>query len=150
MRALLKAFPNRITLHAPHGEPAASEWRTALERDVATMRERSNRRALAGLMMRCGIECSDIEAVSIRCGVRGATWAIVLVMTSAALSRDTVFPVLVLLSCLEGWRDGGMRGAFSWCSFLPGASDEPGRRGSDSSALQTSWSTEHANRLGCT
>ncbi len=66
VRALLKAFPNRVTLHAPHGEPAASEWRAALERDVATLRERTNRRALASLMARCAVECADMEAVVIR------------------------------------------------------------------------------------
>ncbi|GIL71486.1 hypothetical protein Vretifemale_2031 [Volvox reticuliferus] len=66
VRALLKVFPNRITLHAPHGEPAASEWQAALERDVGTLRERANRRALAGLMSRCGIECTDLETVVIR------------------------------------------------------------------------------------
>ncbi|GFR45664.1 hypothetical protein Agub_g7077, partial [Astrephomene gubernaculifera] len=66
LRALLRAFPNRVTLHAPPCEPAASEWRAALERDVGRMREAANRRALGAVMGRCGVACSELEAVVVR------------------------------------------------------------------------------------
>ncbi|KXZ51556.1 hypothetical protein GPECTOR_12g519 [Gonium pectorale] len=63
---LLKSFPNLVTLHPPHGEPSASEWRTVMERDAGLLREGANRRALAALLGRCGIACPDLEAVVVR------------------------------------------------------------------------------------
>ncbi len=66
LQVLQRAFPNRVTLHAPHAEAEAAAFKASLERDVAASREVANRRCLGAVLAKCGIGCPSLEGVAVR------------------------------------------------------------------------------------
>lgn len=66
LRLLSRLLPNRVVVSPPHDEAALKDWKTMLESDIATMRERSNRAALRALLTRCSMDCPDLDQVVVR------------------------------------------------------------------------------------
>lgn len=66
LRMLSRLLPNRVTVLPPNDEEALKDWKSMLESDIASMRERSNRSAIRALLGRCGMECPDLDEVVLR------------------------------------------------------------------------------------
>lgn len=66
LRMLSRLLPNRVVVSPPNDEASLKDWKTMLESDIATMRERSNRVAIRSLLGRCGMDCPDLDQVVVR------------------------------------------------------------------------------------
>eukprot|EP00191_Tetraselmis_sp_GSL018_P005038 CAMPEP_0177609912 /NCGR_PEP_ID=MMETSP0419_2-20121207/19416_1 /TAXON_ID=582737 /ORGANISM="Tetraselmis sp., Strain GSL018" /LENGTH=1403 /DNA_ID=CAMNT_0019105017 /DNA_START=319 /DNA_END=4527 /DNA_ORIENTATION=+ len=67
-RFLQRLLPNKIILHGPQDEPAAAEWKKAMERDSATLRESANRQLLASVAAKFKLEIPEEQLRKIDCG----------------------------------------------------------------------------------
>mmetsp|Transcript_18672 Transcript_18672/g.40124 ORF Transcript_18672/g.40124 Transcript_18672/m.40124 type:complete len:1755 (+) Transcript_18672:48-5312(+) len=81
---LLRLFPNLVVLCPPQQEPALADWKAAMERDMATMREQANRKCLAAVMSRCNMECPELEVVDLKQAALSAVQAEKLLGLAAA------------------------------------------------------------------
>ncbi|XP_042414015.1 uncharacterized protein LOC122002771 isoform X1 [Zingiber officinale] len=66
MKQLSRLFPNKVTIQLPQDEAQLSEWKQQLDRDVETLKAKSNVLSIRSFLNRCGLDCNDIEAVSIK------------------------------------------------------------------------------------
>lgn len=66
LRLLSRLLPNRVAVSPPQDDATAKDWKTMLEADIATMRECNNRIALRALLVKCGLECPDLDMVVVR------------------------------------------------------------------------------------
>ncbi|KAJ3683726.1 hypothetical protein LUZ60_013953 [Juncus effusus] len=66
MKQLTKIFPNKVTIHAPQEEAELSEWKKSLERDVESLKAKSNVQNIRTFLDRVGLECTDLDEISVK------------------------------------------------------------------------------------
>lgn len=66
MKQLTRLFTNRVTIQMPQDENLLLEWKQKLERDTETLKAQSNIVSIRSVLTRVGIECHDIETLSIK------------------------------------------------------------------------------------
>ncbi|WOK94703.1 hypothetical protein Cni_G03408 [Canna indica] len=66
MRQLNKLFPNKVSIQLPQDESQLSEWKQQLDRDLETLKAKSNVLSIRAFLNRCRLDCSDLETVSIK------------------------------------------------------------------------------------
>lgn len=66
MKHLNKLFPNKISIQLPQDEALLTDWKQQLDRDVETLKAKSNVCSIHTFLSRNGIECNDIEELFIK------------------------------------------------------------------------------------
>jgi hypothetical protein len=66
MKHLNKLFPNKISIQLPQDETLLTDWKQQLDRDVETLKAKSNVGSIRTFLSRNGIECSDLEELFIK------------------------------------------------------------------------------------
>ncbi|XP_072982941.1 uncharacterized protein [Typha latifolia] len=66
MKQLTKLFPNKVTIQLPQDEAQLSDWKQLLDRDVETIKAKSNILNLRSFLNRVGLECGDLENICIK------------------------------------------------------------------------------------
>ncbi|KAL6653731.1 hypothetical protein ACP70R_008655 [Stipagrostis hirtigluma subsp. patula] len=66
MKHLNKLFPNKISIQLPQDEALLTDWKQQLDRDVETLKAKSNLGSIRTFLNRNGIECSDLEELFIK------------------------------------------------------------------------------------
>ncbi|ONM27369.1 AAA-type ATPase family protein [Zea mays] len=66
MKHLNKLFPNKISIQLPQDEALLTDWKQQLDRDVETLKAKSNIGSIRTFLSRNGIECNDIEELFIK------------------------------------------------------------------------------------
>ncbi|KAL5204490.1 hypothetical protein ABZP36_009361 [Zizania latifolia] len=66
MKHLNKLFPNKISIQLPQDEALLTDWKQQLDRDVETLKAKSNVGSIRMFLNRNGIECSDLEELFIK------------------------------------------------------------------------------------
>lgn len=66
LKQLTKLLPNKISIHLPQDETQLLEWKQQLDRDVETLKARSNILSIRTFLTRNGLECSDLERICIK------------------------------------------------------------------------------------
>nr|CAB3490504.1 unnamed protein product [Digitaria exilis] len=66
MKHLNKLFPNKISIQLPQDEALLTDWKQQLDRDVETLKAKSNVGSIRSFLNRNGIECNDLEELFIK------------------------------------------------------------------------------------
>ncbi|KAJ1276678.1 hypothetical protein BS78_05G233000 [Paspalum vaginatum] len=66
MKHLNKLFPNKISIQLPQDEALLTDWKQQLDRDVETLKAKSNVGSIRMFLNRNGIECNDLEELFIK------------------------------------------------------------------------------------
>ncbi|XP_027364492.1 uncharacterized protein LOC113871597 isoform X3 [Abrus precatorius] len=66
MKQLSRLFPNKVTIQLPQDEALLSDWKQQLEHDIETMKAQSNIVSIRSVLNRIGLDCPDIEILSIK------------------------------------------------------------------------------------
>ncbi|URE38827.1 AAA-type ATPase family protein [Musa troglodytarum] len=66
MKQLSRLFPNKVSIQLPQDETQLSEWKQHLDRDVETLKAKSNVLSIRSFLNRCGLDCNDLEIISIK------------------------------------------------------------------------------------
>ncbi|XP_021775915.1 uncharacterized protein LOC110739751 isoform X1 [Chenopodium quinoa] len=66
MKALTKLFPNKVVIHLPQDETLLASWKNQLERDVETLKMKSNLGHLRTVLSRNGLECERLETSCVK------------------------------------------------------------------------------------
>ncbi|XP_077219095.1 uncharacterized protein LOC143853253 [Tasmannia lanceolata] len=66
MKQLSKLFPNKINIQLPQDESILLDWKQQLDRDVETLKGKSNILNIRSALKRSGLECSDLETICIK------------------------------------------------------------------------------------
>jgi SpoVK/Ycf46/Vps4 family AAA+-type ATPase len=66
MKHLNKLFPNKISIQLPQDEALLTDWKQQLDRDVETLKAKSNVGNIRVFLNRNGIECNDLEELFIK------------------------------------------------------------------------------------
>ncbi|KAK9726290.1 hypothetical protein RND81_05G204300 [Saponaria officinalis] len=66
MKQMTRLFTNKINIQMPQDEDLLSDWKQKLERDMETLKAQSNIISIRSVLGRIGIECPDIEKLSIK------------------------------------------------------------------------------------
>ncbi|PKU63725.1 uncharacterized protein LOC110109484 isoform X1 [Dendrobium catenatum] len=66
MKQLMKIFPNKITIQPPQDEAQLLDWKSQLDHDTEALRAKSNISSIQSFINRIGLECNDLEALSIK------------------------------------------------------------------------------------
>ncbi|KQJ87390.1 hypothetical protein BRADI_4g10700v3 [Brachypodium distachyon] len=66
MKHLNKLFPNKITIQLPQDEALLTNWKQQLDRDVETLKAKSNIGSIRTFLNRSAIECNDLEELFIK------------------------------------------------------------------------------------
>ncbi|KAG1338695.1 ATPase family AAA domain-containing protein 1 [Cocos nucifera] len=66
MKQLTRLFPNKVTIQLPQDEAQLSEWKKQLDRDVETIKAKSNILNIRTFLDRIGLGCSDLETVCVK------------------------------------------------------------------------------------
>ncbi|CAO2145006.1 unnamed protein product [Urochloa humidicola] len=66
MKHLNKLFPNKISIQLPQDEALLTDWKQQLDRDVETLKAKSNVGSIRSFLSRNGIECNDLEELFIK------------------------------------------------------------------------------------
>ncbi|WVZ49990.1 hypothetical protein U9M48_001292 [Paspalum notatum var. saurae] len=66
MKHLNKLFPNKISIQLPQDEALLTDWKQQLDRDVETLKAKSNVGSIRMFLSRNGIECNDLEELFIK------------------------------------------------------------------------------------
>ncbi|CAN6381998.1 unnamed protein product [Urochloa humidicola] len=66
MKHLNKLFPNKISIQLPQDEALLTDWKQQLDRDVETLKAKSNVGSIRTFLNRNGIECNDLEDLFIK------------------------------------------------------------------------------------
>ncbi|AQK48456.1 AAA-type ATPase family protein, partial [Zea mays] len=66
MKHLNKLFPNKILIQLPQDEALLTDWKQQLDRDVETLKAKSNIGSIRMFLSRNGIECNDLEELFIK------------------------------------------------------------------------------------
>ncbi|CAD6255841.1 unnamed protein product [Miscanthus lutarioriparius] len=66
MKHLNKLFPNKISIQLPQDEALLTDWKQQLDRDVETLKAKSNIGSIRTFLSRNGIECNDLEELFIK------------------------------------------------------------------------------------
>ncbi|TVT97607.1 hypothetical protein EJB05_57146 [Eragrostis curvula] len=66
MKHLNKLFPNKISIQLPQDEALLTDWKQQLDRDVETLKAKSNVGSIRTFLNRIGIECNDLDELFIK------------------------------------------------------------------------------------
>ncbi|RCV39427.1 hypothetical protein SETIT_8G223700v2 [Setaria italica] len=66
MKHLNKLFPNKISIQLPQDEALLTDWKQQLDRDVETLKAKSNVGSIRAFLSRNGIECNELEELFIK------------------------------------------------------------------------------------
>ncbi|WOL18573.1 hypothetical protein Cni_G27370 [Canna indica] len=66
MKHLTKLFPNKVMIQLPQDETQLTEWKQQLDRDVETLKAKSNLLSTRTFLNRCGLGCNDLETILIK------------------------------------------------------------------------------------
>ncbi|KAM3292801.1 hypothetical protein ACQJBY_036450 [Aegilops geniculata] len=66
MKHLNKLFPNKISIQFPQDEALLTSWKQQLDRDVETLKAKSNIGSIRTFLNRSAIECNDLEELFIK------------------------------------------------------------------------------------
>uniref|UniRef100_A0ACD5WYU5 Uncharacterized protein n=1 Tax=Avena sativa TaxID=4498 RepID=A0ACD5WYU5_AVESA len=66
MKHLNKLFPNKISIQLPQDEALLTSWKQQLDRDVETLKAKSNIGSIRTFLSRSAIECNDLEELFIK------------------------------------------------------------------------------------
>uniref|UniRef100_A0A3B6JJF1 AAA+ ATPase domain-containing protein n=1 Tax=Triticum aestivum TaxID=4565 RepID=A0A3B6JJF1_WHEAT len=66
MKHLNKLFPNKISIQLPQDEALLTSWKQQLDRDVETLKAKSNIGSIRTFLNRSAIECNDLEELFIK------------------------------------------------------------------------------------
>ncbi|KAG0450715.1 hypothetical protein HPP92_026590 [Vanilla planifolia] len=66
MKQLMKIFPNKVTIIPPQDEAQLMNWKNQLDHDTEALRAKSNIMSIQSFLNRVGLECKDLEAISIK------------------------------------------------------------------------------------
>ncbi|CAM0874128.1 unnamed protein product [Alopecurus aequalis] len=66
MKHLNKLFPNKISIQLPQDEALLTSWKQQLDRDVETLKAKSNISSIRTFLSRSAIECNDLEELFIK------------------------------------------------------------------------------------
>lgn len=66
MKQLMKIFPNKITILPPQDEAQLLDWKNQLDQDTEALRAKSNISSIQSFISRIGLECNDLDALSIK------------------------------------------------------------------------------------
>ncbi|KAJ6794152.1 Uncharacterized protein M6B38_231090 [Iris pallida] len=66
MKHLTRLFPNKVTIHLPQDEAQLVDWKTHLDRDVETLKAKSNILNIRSFLNRTGLDCTDLETICIK------------------------------------------------------------------------------------
>ncbi|KAH0461753.1 hypothetical protein IEQ34_009328 [Dendrobium chrysotoxum] len=66
MKQLMKIFPNKVTIQPPQDEAQLLDWKSQLDHDTEALRAKSNISSIQSFINRIGLECNDLEAISIK------------------------------------------------------------------------------------
>ncbi|KAL9228183.1 hypothetical protein vseg_003790 [Gypsophila vaccaria] len=66
MKQVSRLFTNKINIQMPQDEEQLSDWKKKLERDMETLKAQSNIVSIRSVLRRIGIECPDIETLSVK------------------------------------------------------------------------------------
>ncbi|KAL3694568.1 hypothetical protein R1sor_008219 [Riccia sorocarpa] len=65
-KMLSKLFPSKVNIQAPQEEAVLAEWKRQMERDLETLKAKSNRLHIRSILSRSNLECDELEAVSVK------------------------------------------------------------------------------------
>lgn len=66
MKQVTRLFTNRVTIQMPQDENLLLDWKQKLDRDMETLKAQSNIVNIQSVLSRIGIDCHDIETLSIK------------------------------------------------------------------------------------
>ncbi|KAF8394574.1 hypothetical protein HHK36_020787 [Tetracentron sinense] len=66
VKQLIRLFPNKVTIQLPQDEALLLDWKQLLDRDVETLKVQSNIVSIRSVLNRNGLECPDLETLSIK------------------------------------------------------------------------------------
>ncbi|XP_031485142.1 uncharacterized protein LOC116254140 isoform X1 [Nymphaea colorata] len=66
MKLLSKLFPNKVTIQSPQDENVLSDWKQQLEKDVETLKAKSNISNIRAVLNRNKLECKGLESLSMK------------------------------------------------------------------------------------
>lgn len=65
-KQLSKLFPNKVAIQLPQDENLLSDWKEQLDRDVETLRAKTNILNIRSVLSRNGLECHELETLCIK------------------------------------------------------------------------------------
>ncbi|BBN06651.1 ATPase family AAA domain-containing protein 1 [Marchantia polymorpha subsp. ruderalis] len=65
-KMLTKLFPSKVNIQPPQDEVVLAEWKRQLERDLETLKAKSNRLHIRCVLSRSNLECDELESVAIK------------------------------------------------------------------------------------
>ncbi|KAG0470520.1 hypothetical protein HPP92_017220 [Vanilla planifolia] len=65
-KQLAKLFPNRVSVQIPQDEAQLLDWKHQLERDVETLKAKSNIASIRSFLAHNGLDCNDLERICIK------------------------------------------------------------------------------------
>ncbi|OVA14879.1 AAA+ ATPase domain [Macleaya cordata] len=65
-KQLVRLFPNRVTIQLPQDETVLLDWKQQLDRDIETLKIKSNAVTIRSVLSRNRLECPDLDALSIK------------------------------------------------------------------------------------
>ncbi|XXG79265.1 hypothetical protein AAC387_Pa09g0372 [Persea americana] len=65
-KQLSKLFPNKVAIQLPQDENLLSDWKEQLDRDVETLRGKTNILNIRSVLCRNGLECHELETLCIK------------------------------------------------------------------------------------
>ncbi|KAG0472157.1 hypothetical protein HPP92_016703 [Vanilla planifolia] len=65
-KQLAKLFPNRVSVQIPQDETQLLDWKHQLERDVETLKAKSNIASIRSFLAHNGLDCNDLERICIK------------------------------------------------------------------------------------
>ncbi|XP_038972217.1 uncharacterized protein LOC103715088 [Phoenix dactylifera] len=66
MKQLTRLFPNKLSIQLPQDEAQLLDWKEQLDRDVETLKAKSNILSIRSFLSRNGLDCNDLETISIK------------------------------------------------------------------------------------
>ncbi|KAG1326254.1 hypothetical protein COCNU_01G001880 [Cocos nucifera] len=66
MKQLTRLFPNKVSIQLPQDEAQLLDWKQQLDRDVETLKAKSNILSIRSFLNRSGLDCNDLETISIK------------------------------------------------------------------------------------
>ncbi|XP_026664881.1 uncharacterized protein LOC103718614 isoform X2 [Phoenix dactylifera] len=66
MKQLTRLFPNKVSIQLPQDEAQLLDWKQQLDRDIETLKAKSNILSIRSFLNRSGLDCHDVETISIK------------------------------------------------------------------------------------
>ncbi|MQL90414.1 hypothetical protein Taro_022999, partial [Colocasia esculenta] len=66
MKQLTRLFPNKVSIQLPQDESQLLDWKQLLDRDVETLKAKSNIFSIHAFLNRSGLECTELDTICIK------------------------------------------------------------------------------------